>query len=195
MSKTSTPTSRCPTPNRPGDGLRILGVDPGSRITGWGLVGGASGRPRLLDCGRIRLVSAPTLPARLALLQRELTELLAVLGPLSAAVESPFHGKDARASLQLAHARGVILAVLADSGIDVHEYTPATVKKAVTGNGRAPKDQVQRMVRLMLRAPEIPASSDVSDALAVALCHAASAGFHRALARACGPRAASRPGG
>ena len=173
-----------PEPPRTAGRLRILGVDPGSRATGWGLVGGDRSRPSLLDCGIIRLSAADDLPSRLAVLQGELSDLVIRLGPESSAVESPFHGKNSLSALQLAHARGVILAVLATHGLPVATYTPASVKKSVTGSGRAPKDQVQRMVQLMLGSPAKRWPNDVSDALAVALCHAATGGYHERVARA-----------
>jgi crossover junction endodeoxyribonuclease RuvC len=133
---------------------------------------------------------------RLALLHRDLTGLLGALRPDAAAVESAFHGKNSRSALRLAQARGVILAALAEAGVRVHEYTPATVKSAVTGNGRAPKEQVLGMVQRLLAAPSrIAGSHDVSDALAVALCHAAASGPMAALARTAGPARRSVPRG
>jgi crossover junction endodeoxyribonuclease RuvC len=179
-----------PEPSSTAGRLSILGIDPGSRATGWGLLGGDRSRPSLLECGIIRLYGADDLPSRLAALQAELATLVARLGPESAAVESPFHGKNSASALQLAHARGVILAVLAASGLSVATYTPATVKKSVTGNGRAPKDQVQRMVDLMLGAPAKSRPNDVTDALAVALCHAATSGYRARVVRATRPATA-----
>jgi crossover junction endodeoxyribonuclease RuvC len=159
-------TTRNPVP-------RILGVDPGSLITGWGLIGGTAGRPAWLDAGVIRL-GTPTndLADRLCRLQREMEQLVLRAQPTCAAVEAAYHGVNARSALHLAHSRGVVLAVLAGAGLEIHEYTPATVKKAVTGNGRAPKEQVRTMVGHLLRRSLPPASGDLSDALAVALCHA-----------------------
>jgi len=151
-------------------------VDPGSLTTGWGLIGGSPARPELLDCGVIRLRGAD-FANRLAVLQREFEELVDRLKPDTSAVESPFHGANPRSALQLAHARGVILASLATAGVEVTEYTPATVKKSVTGNGRAAKPQVQTMVYKLLATPARNASRDLSDALAVALCHQASRSF------------------
>jgi crossover junction endodeoxyribonuclease RuvC len=154
---------------------RILGVDPGSIVTGWGLVGGAPARPRWLDAGVIRLGRGTgDLAGRLERLHAALAALVERLEPTSAAVEAPYHGANPRSSLLLAHARGVVLAVLAGAGIEVVEYTPATVKKAVTGNGRAPKEQVRAMVGRLLGSPPCGDSTDLSDALAIALCHAAS---------------------
>ncbi len=169
--------------------MRILGVDPGSRITGWGLIGGTPSRARLLDGGIIRLGSSrDPLAERMLRLQRELEPLVASLKPTAAAVESPFHGKSARSALQLAHSRGVILAVLAGAGLQVAEYSPATVKKSVTGSGQADKDQVRVMVGRLLGDPAADRGHDLSDALAVALCHACSDGLRHAVERAEGRR-------
>jgi crossover junction endodeoxyribonuclease RuvC len=164
-------------------GSRILGIDPGSRVTGWGLLAGSAARPRLLEAGVLRL-GRGDLARRLGLLQERLGELVPRLHPTVAAVESPFHGASARSALQLAHARGVILAVLAGAGVEIAEYTPATVKKAVTGSGRADKGQVASMVARLLGGTPPPSSHDLTDALALALCHLASAAHHAAVARA-----------
>ena len=164
--------------------MRVLGIDPGSLTTGWGLVCGPPATPRLLDCGEICLRTGGPLAARLARLQSELGELLQRLRPTEAAVESPFHGASARSALQLAHARGVILAVLAQSGLTVAEYTPATVKQTVAGSGRAGKPQIAAMTWRLLGQAEIAGSHDVTDALAVALCHLARQRFDSAVGRA-----------
>jgi crossover junction endodeoxyribonuclease RuvC len=170
---------------------RILGVDPGSLVTGWGLIGGFPSRPEWIDAGVIRLGSAPDgLAHRLSRLQDELTALVERLRPTCAAVESPYHGVNPRSSFQLAQARGVVLAVLAGAGVAVTEYTPATVKKSVTGNGRASKAQVRVMVAHLLGPQARAGSDDLTDALAVAVCHAGSS-RHRALVR----EAQARPHG
>ncbi len=168
---------------------RILGVDPGSLITGWGLIGGSAGRPAWLDAGTLRLGSSTNdLARRLCRLQQEMEQLVLRLRPTCSAVEAPYHGVNARSALRLAHARGVVLAVLAGAGVEIHEYTPATVKKAVTGNGRASKEQVRTMVGHLLRhSPPLSAGGDLSDALAVALCHA-SHRRHSALTSGSRPR-------
>jgi crossover junction endodeoxyribonuclease RuvC len=158
-------------------------------------VGGEPASPQWLEAGTIRLDRpGGPLPERLLLLQQELDALVRRLKPTCAAVESPYHGVNARSAFQLAQARGVVLAVLAGAGIEIAEYPPATVKKAVTGNGRAPKAQVRSMVGELLGRPELDGSDDLADALAVALCHGASH-RHRALlkqARASGGE--ERPG-
>jgi crossover junction endodeoxyribonuclease RuvC len=161
--------------------MRILGIDPGSLATGWGLLGGTATRPGLIECDVIRAgASTEGLSRRLARLQPAVEEMLRRLQPDCAAVEAPYHGVNARAALQLAHARGVILACLGALGIPTTEYAPATIKKAVTGNGRASKQQVRLMVQHLLGQQLPPGPDDVTDALAVALCHA-SLERHRAL--------------
>jgi crossover junction endodeoxyribonuclease RuvC len=170
---------------------RILGIDPGSIVTGWGLVGGTPSRPEWLGGGQIRLGRAGSdLSERLLLLQQELEALLVRRQPTCAAVESPYHGANARSAFQLAQARGVVLAVLAGAGLEITEYAPAAVKKAVTGNGRAPKMQVREMVGRLLGRPAREMTEDLADALAVALCHGASRRLAALVAQ--GPRAGGR---
>ena len=163
--------------------LRILGIDPGSRFTGWGVIGGTSARPTHIDGGVICLGGRLPLADRLYQLQQELEQIVARHELSSAAVESPFHGNNAQSALTLAHARGVVLAVLAGAGLPVHEYSPATVKKSVTGNGRADKRQVQVMVFQLLQQSADDKSTDLSDAWAVALCHASHRQLTERLAR------------
>ncbi len=164
--------------------IRVLGVDPGSLRTGWGLVGGNPLEPSLIDCGVIRLPSRASFPDRLQRLLAELNEIVGRVSPTAAAVEAPFHGINPRTALQLAHARGVVLAVLGAGGVPVTEYAPATVKMAVTGSGRADKGQVRAMVeRLLGRTAGRTGLSDESDALAVALCHLVAMRHHAAARR------------
>jgi crossover junction endodeoxyribonuclease RuvC len=164
--------------------VRVLGVDPGSRVTGWGLVECVAGRCRLVASDVIRIGPDADLADGLALLYTRLDVVVRSIEPTSAAVESPFHGANARSALRLAHARGVVLAVLGAAAIPVAEYSPATVKKSVTGDGRAGKDQVRRMVSHLLGHVRLGSPRDLSDALAVALCHAAVAPRLEAMRRA-----------
>jgi crossover junction endodeoxyribonuclease RuvC len=149
----------------------ILGIDPGSRITGWALVEGTPERPKVLAAGVIRTRPRQAFADRLGMIQIELAKVLAEYRPRLAAVEAPFHGVSARSALQLAHARGVILATLSQAGVAVEEYSPATVKKMVTGSGQASKEQVAFMVERL--AGTSSGSLDLTDAVAVALCHQA----------------------
>lgn len=146
-------------------------MDPGSECTGWALVGGTTHAPRVIDCGEIRVPSRAAFPERLAHLRVEFARVVHAATPSDSAVESPFHGTNARSALQLAHARGVILSVLAEAGVSPVEYTPATVKKTVSGSGRADKDQVRTMVARLTGVCETSLKHDVADAIAVALCH------------------------
>ena len=148
----------------------ILGLDPGSLHTGYGLVERQGSALRAVEAGRISCPRSQAVPSRLAHLSACLGELLDRCRPDLAVLETPFHGMNSRSLIVLAEARGVLLAVLAGRGLEIREYTPAEVKSAVTGNGRADKDQVARMVRLLLAARGEGWASDATDALAVALC-------------------------
>jgi crossover junction endodeoxyribonuclease RuvC len=150
--------------------LLILGLDPGSLHTGYGLVERHGSALRAVEAGRISCPKSQALPSRLAHLAACLGELLDRCQPDLAVLETPFHGMNSKSLIVLAEARGVLLAVLAGRGLEIREYTPAEVKSAVTGNGRADKDQVARMVRLLLAARSERWASDATDALAVALC-------------------------
>ncbi len=154
--------------------------------TGWGVLSGNPASPGIVDCGLIRLAPSDSLAQRLAVLQNALREVVVRVQPTVAAVETPFHGASARSALQLAHARGVILAVLGDAGVSVTEYTPAAVKKSVTGDGRAEKSRVGAMVIQLLGATVENERHDVHDALAVALCHLSTAAFLNAVERSRG---------
>jgi crossover junction endodeoxyribonuclease RuvC len=150
----------------------ILGIDPGSLHTGYGLLEKAERGSsfRLVEAGRLSGPRDMALPARLARLAAGLHELLVRHPPDVAVLESPFHGMNSRSLIVLAQARGALLATLAGRGLEIREYTPAEVKSAVTGNGRADKEQVARMVRLLLGVADPGWPNDATDALAVALC-------------------------
>ena len=153
--------------------MRILGLDPGSVHTGYGCVELERGKCRLVDQGRISCRSGEPLDSRLLRLCGGVDDVVARFQPAVAVLEEPFHGVNSRSLIVLAQARGALLLALARCGIAVEEYTPAEVKSAVTGNGRADKVQVARMVGLLLSVPVDRLSSDAADALAVALCYAA----------------------
>jgi crossover junction endodeoxyribonuclease RuvC len=154
--------------------VRILGLDPGSRITGWGLIGMRGSDLTGLDHGIFRLPEGLPLAERLADLHRGLTGLLARLGPVEVAVEDLYVACNVRSALVLGHARGVVLLACAQAGLDVHEYTANTIKQSVLGQaGRAAtKERVGFMVKALLDLSEIPGPADVTDALACAICHA-----------------------
>ncbi len=152
----------------------ILGIDPGSRRTGWGLVRKEGLGTRFLAGGTVNLNVKLPLEARLARLAETLEGLLGEHRPDCCAMESIFTAQNARSALVLGHARGVILCTVARAGIPLYEYAPTVVKQAVVGQGRATKEQVQRMVGLLLARSQ-PLREDEADALAVALTHAAAA--------------------
>ena len=153
--------------------MLILGIDPGSVHTGYGLLEKSGGALRALDLGRFSCPRDLALPARLAHLASRLEELVRARRPDLAVLETPFHGVSSRSLVVLAEARGALLAVLGGLGIEVREYSPAEVKSAVAGNGRADKEQVARMLRLIVSLdPGTRHSADATDALAVAVCGA-----------------------
>lgn len=151
---------------------RILGLDPGSRYTGYGVIDRRGSRLRPVVYGRISLPRREALAVRLARLARELSELVQRYEPTTAVLEALYGGVNARSLIVLSQARGVLLAVVATEGLEIEEYSPAEVKTAVTGYGRADKDQVAFMVRRILGLGREPIENDASDALAVAICYA-----------------------
>lgn len=151
---------------------RVLGVDPGTAATGYGLVDGEPGRPgRLLECGVLRTDARRPLAERLLSLHEGMRDLLKQHEPQILAVESIFYAKNVRTSLVLSHARGVILLAAAQAGVPVAEFAPAEVKKAVVGRGRATKPQVGFMVQQLLRLRQAPRPADAADGVAVALAY------------------------
>jgi len=148
----------------------ILGIDPGSLHTGYGLVEKHGSSLVHVDAGRFSCPRGMELPQRLAFLVGRLEALIAGRRPDLAVLETPFHGMNARSLIVLAQARGALLATLAGREVEIREYSPAEVKSAVTGNGRADKDQVARMVRLLLAVRGDGWASDATDALALAIC-------------------------
>ncbi len=151
--------------------IRILGVDPGLRHTGWGLVDAAGSRLVYVGCGSIATEAEMALAERLAIIHRALTKLVADERPVEGAVEETFVNRDPRSALKLGQARGVALAALALSGLLVAEYAANLIKKTVVGVGHAEKDQVAMMVKTLLPRSEAR-TPDAADALAVAICHA-----------------------
>ena len=151
--------------------MRIFGIDPGSERTGYGCVETDGRRHHLVACGAITAPAAADLPQRLAGIHRELTALLAAARPDCVAIENIFYANNARSALKLGHARGVAMLAAVQAGCPVVEYTPAEIKRAVVGYGRAEKHQVQQMIQLLLGLDAPPSPHDAADALAVAICH------------------------
>jgi crossover junction endodeoxyribonuclease RuvC len=155
--------------------MRVLGIDPGTAITGYGLVEEVRGDLKLVAFGVIRTPADQPLPRRLQLIYHAVSDLAEEWEPEAAAVEELFFSRNVRTAMSVGQARGVALLALADAGLDVAEYTPLVIKQAVTGYGNADKMQVQEMVRLLLELAEVPRPDDAADALAVAICHLHSA--------------------
>ena len=150
----------------------IMGVDPGTAITGYGLVDFKGNRFSPVEYNCIRTPAKMNLADRLLILYRELEKVIEKYRPDRFAVEKLFFNTNARTALAVGQARGVVLLLGAMAGLQVYEYTPLEVKQAVVGYGRAEKGQVQYMVKAILCLPEVPKPDDVADALAVAICHA-----------------------
>ena len=157
--------------------MRILGIDPGSVTTGFGVIDYERGRLALVEQGAINTPRGAELAERLAIIHEGLGKVIARTLPAAAAVETPFAGKNVNSLIQLAHARGVVLLAARVANLEVFEYAPRSVKSAVVGYGGAEKEQVAKMVRMLLPGcATLKMSADASDALAIAICHAHTAG-------------------
>jgi crossover junction endodeoxyribonuclease RuvC len=154
--------------------VRVLGVDPGTSVTGYGVVETGNGGPvfgQLIECGVLTFSRRTQLPHRLAELHEGITHLIERHRPTALALEHAFYGKNVRTTLVLGQARGVVLLAAAQHGLEIAEYTPATIKKAVGGVGAAGKPQVGAMVARLLRLRHAPRPADAADGVAVALTH------------------------
>lgn len=152
--------------------MRVLGIDPGTGITGYGVVDAQPGSPpQLIECGVIRTRPRDSLPARLRLIHDELLGIIDRLGPETVALEGVFVARNIRSAIVLGHARGAILLAAELRGIPVTEYSPATVKQTVVGRGAALKPQVGYMVAQLLRLKSTPRPADAADGVALALTH------------------------
>ncbi len=150
---------------------RILGIDPGSRVTGYGVVDAGGGCLEFVACGVVKTTVDRSLAFRLNEIFEGLNEVIQVHQPVAAAVEEVFLATNPRSALKLGHARGVAVVTAMQNGLTVHDYSARAVKRAVVGYGQATKEQVQHMVQVLLRLTGRP-SADAADALAVAICHA-----------------------
>ncbi|HZI22979.1 MAG TPA: crossover junction endodeoxyribonuclease RuvC [Gemmatimonadales bacterium] len=153
--------------------MRVLGVDPGTSVTGYGVVetGNGAGLGRLVECGVIRFNGRSALPARLHELHAQISDLIARHRPSALALENAFYHRNVHTTLVLGHARGVILLAAAQAGLAIEEYPPATIKKTVAGAGGAPKAQVGSVVARLLRLKHAPRPADAADGVAVALAY------------------------
>ena len=151
--------------------MKIFGIDPGSERTGYGCVESDGSRHRIVISGAISSSAAASFPEKLLKIHTRLSALIAECRPDCVAIENLFHAANARSALLLGHARGVAMLAAVEAGLPVAEYTPAEIKRAVVGYGRAEKHQVQQMVKLLLGLTALPTPHDAADALAVAICH------------------------
>lgn len=150
----------------------VLGIDPGTATTGYGIVEIAGGRLSALDYGAIRTTPDQSASHRLRQIYESVSTLMVRVSPTCLAVEQLFFNKNVQSALPVGQARGVVLLAAAMNGLEVAEYTPLQVKQAVVGYGRAEKQQVQHMVKALLNLDRIPKPDDAADALAIAICHA-----------------------
>ena len=163
--------------------MRILGIDPGYAILGYGIVDILGNKFRVVDYGAITTDSSMDMPSRLVKLFDGLTELISAFKPDEASIEELFFNSNAKTAILVGEARGVAVLACAKGNLKINEYTPLQIKQALVGYGRADKTQVQFMVKTMLNLKEVPKPDDTADALAAAICHGHSAGRRDILKR------------
>lgn len=163
--------------------MRVLGIDPGSETTGWGVVEGDAGGNsyHLVEYGALKLSTAASFSSRLLKIYRGLEEVIDKLKPDACAIEEVFYSVNPKVTLKLGQVRGVALLVAESAALEIGEYAPRLVKQTVAGYGNAEKRQVQEMVKVLLSLRTIPEPHDAADALAVAICHFHHAGIRRRL--------------
>ena len=161
--------------------MRILGIDPGYAILGWGVIDVVGNKFSVVDYGSILTDTKMEMPARLQVLYNGLTELIHKYKPDDASIEQLFFNSNAKTAILVGEARGVAVLACANGNLNIGEYTPLQIKQALVGYGRADKKQVQYMVKTMLNLKSVPKPDDTADALAAAICHAHSAGSKNVL--------------
>ena len=154
--------------------MRILGIDPGYGITGFGLIEAQRGQSQLLRCGAITTPAGMDFSARLEIIYNDMTELLKLAHPDAVAIEELFFGHNVTTAIGVAQSRGVILLATRQAGVELFQYKPMQVKQAVVGYGNATKHQVMDMTKRLLHLEQLPKPDDAADAIAIALCHARS---------------------
>jgi crossover junction endodeoxyribonuclease RuvC len=164
--------------------MRILGIDPGSQTTGWGIVEGDGRKYSLVDFGSINAPSSLKFPTRLLRMCNGVEAVIAKHQPDACALEDAFLATNVKVSMKLGQVRGVVLLVAERAALEIHEYSPRLIKQTVVGYGNAEKHQVQEMVRLLLSLKSVPSPHDAADALAVAICHFHHSAFANRIARA-----------
>ena len=169
--------------------MRILGIDPGVAIVGFGLIEAETGKMQMLQYGAVNTSAGLPLATRLVQIEQDLTQLIQQFKPDEIAIEELFFSKNITTGIAVAHGRGVILCTAEKLGVPIYEYTPMQVKQAVTGYGKAVKKQVQEMTRILLHLPAVPKPDDTADALAMAItfCHTNGNQLNRFTRRVAGP--------
>ena len=152
--------------------MRILGIDPGFAIVGYGVIDYEKGKYKTVDYGKITTPAGMDMPLRLKEVYDGIVRLIDMFKPDVLAIEELFFNTNVKTAIAVGHARGVIVLAAANNGLKINEYTPLQIKQAVVGYGRADKNQVQQMVKMFLGLKEVPKPDDTADALAVAICHA-----------------------
>lgn len=161
--------------------MRIIGIDPGYAIMGYGVVDMKGNRFQAVNYGAVTTEAGKEMPDRLKQLYFELMEILDTYKPDVVSIEELFFNKNTKTALMVGQARGVAILACANSGVPIYEYTPLQIKQGLVGYGRAEKCQIQQMVKTLLNLPEIPKPDDVADALAAAICHGHCTGYHNRL--------------
>ena len=161
--------------------MRILGIDPGYAIVGYSVIDYIGNKFKLITSGAVLTDAGVSFPLRLEKIYRDLDEIIKTYKPDAISVEELFFNNNAKTAIHVAHARGVILVVGRMNNIATYEYTPLQIKQAVAGYGRADKIQVQRMVKMILNVEKLPKLDDITDSMAMAICHAHSAKFAQKL--------------
>lgn len=152
--------------------MRVLGIDPGTAITGFGIIETERGSYRLVDAGVIRTPARQALELRLETIYDDIAEIIKEFKPTVASIEQLFFAQNVTTAISVSHARGVVMLAAMKAKMDVAEYTPLQIKQALTGYGRAEKKQIQEMVKILLGLKVHPKPDDCADALAAAICHA-----------------------
>jgi len=157
--------------------MRVLGIDPGFAITGYSIIDYIGNKFKLIDCGAVNTKAGTSFPERLTKIYDELQLVINEYKPDSLAVEELFFNQNVKTAMNVSQARGVVLVLGCKANIPTYEYTPLQVKQAVCGYGRAEKKQVEKMVQTILKVTDMPKLDDITDSMAVAICHAHSAKF------------------
>lgn len=158
--------------------MRIIGIDPGTGITGFGIIEPVNQKYKLIDAGVIRTPAKTDDAERLMTIYENITELIKEFKPTVMSIEKLFFAKNVTTAMTVSQARGVVLLAAQQNGLEIFEYTPLQIKQAITGYGKADKPQMQEMVRILMNLKEVPKPDDCADAIAAAICHSMNDKLH-----------------